>query len=628
MIYAPSMIQTVNAFAGVSGNASQVGGAGSYVLNTGGGLKAQIYGRSLPSKRLGVITKRAPYNASNPFDYKWAGKPITPGMPTPGTRTGFPATLAGVNIPTSDAFLIGLIWIAVAFGAVAAFVALFKGTLETLARTKGIREDRLAYFRSHWMGYLAHALLRTFFVAFAVVMTLAMLQFTIPASTAMLAITATIFALFLLGAVALVSLACYERTRRGKFEMASDEIVFYRSGLVGVTPSWASTLKERRLEVRPLFAFSFPRLRHTNYDETRPTVHLDQTYLKWFGWFSGKYRRTRWWFLAYYIIYIVGRAGFLGAGLLSPLAQVYGLLVFEIFAFAVIIILDPFEGSRNTALAVWMLSISKIITTGLSIALLPAFKLGRILATVVGVVIVVVQGLLVIAVMILVVLSTISTWMSLMRNREELGAELFESVRIKYFEKMEAKAPDTFRVLKPKKSKKGKGKDDEAPGGQPREPQFSVISVQRAPKIEDEDSDDDIVHDLEPLQPGADASGLRSVSRASRANSVSSRRSVNSLPRGLRQQQRVSSGSSKDPDTSTDDPDISIAGRLEETSVSGTPVEHVIRASSRQSLRSLSGRPISPFTPGLNTPSRETLARYAEERRYPTPLTGVPDLKE
>lgn len=626
MIYAPSMVQTVNTFAGVSGNASQVGGAGSYVLNTGGGLVTQIYGRSIFPKHSGVITKRAPYNASNPFDYKWAGKPVTPGMPTPGTWTGFPATLAGVSIPISDAFLIGLIWIAVAFGMVAASVALFKGALETLAWMKRIKEDRLAYFRSHWMGYLAHTLLRTFFVAFAVVMTLAMLQFTIPASTAMLAITATIFALFLLGAVALVSLACYDRTRRGKFEMASDEIIFHRSSFVGIIPSWASTLKERQLEVRPIFAFSFPRLRHITNDTTRPTVHQDQTYLRLFGWFSGKYRQTRWWFLAYYIIYIVGRAGFLGTGLLSPLAQVYGLLVFEIFAFAVIIILNPFEGSRNTALAVWMLSISKIITTGLSIAFLPAFRLDRILATVVGVVIVVIQGLLVIAVMILIVLSTISTWMSLTRNREELGAELLEAIRIKYFEKMEAKASDTFQVPKPKKSKKGKGKDDEATE-KPREPQFSVISVQRAPKIDDEDSDDDIVHDLEPLQHGTDASGLRSVSRASRANSVSSRRSVNSLPRGLRQQ-RTSSGSLKDHDTSTDDPDISIAGRLEDTSASDTPVEHVMRTSSRQSMRSLSGRPNSPFTPGLNTPSRETLARYAEERRYATPRPVIPDLKE
>ncbi|KAK1758413.1 TRP-domain-containing protein [Echria macrotheca] len=687
MMATPSMIHSVNAFAGVSGNASQVGGAGSVVLNTAGGLLTQIYGRSLLEKRVGNVVKRAAYNASNPFDYTWAGSPVTPGMPLPGTWSGFPATLAAVGIPKSDAFLIGLIWVIVVFGVVAFAVAAFKASLEILARLKLIKEDRLAYFRSHWIGYMVHALLRTFFVAFIVVMTLSMLQFTIRASTGMAAVTAVVFLVFLLGAVTLLTIACRARTRHGKFEMGPDRIVFHRSALPGglpiLIPAWSSTLKERQIEVRPLFSISFPKIRHINNDASQPTVHLDQAYLKKYGWFSARYRRTRWWFLSYYIIYLVGRAGFLGAGTLSPFAQVYGLLVFEIFAFAILVILNPFEGARNTALAVWMLSISKIASTGLSIAFLPAFKVDRIVATVIGVIIIVIQGLLVIAVLILIVLSGISSWMSLTRNREELGAEYLEDIRVKYFENMQAKAPDTYQPPKPKRSRKGKEKDEEdgTGGGERKEPYFSVISVQRAPKIEDEDEEegeqhvddeDDIVHDLEgPTAPTAN--GLeagRGATRVSRTNSVSSRRSVSTLPRGIRQHhQHRSSWSSRDfaqqldtslsaaaaTGTTTTDPDSSIAQRIEgpdntttsnqnySRSNAATPVNMMMaddlvrRVNSRQSLRTLSGaggggRPSSPFgivgTPGLNTPSRETLARYADERRgLTTPQPVIPDLE-
>ncbi|KAK3363658.1 hypothetical protein B0T25DRAFT_51580 [Lasiosphaeria hispida] len=643
IIYAPAMVHSIDSFAGVKGNASQVGGAGSVVINNNGGLINQIYGRSILPRTTGAMLRRSEYNASNPYDYTWAGNPVMPGMPTPGTWSGFPATLAGAGIPAADAFLVGFIWIVVAMGVVALSIAVLKGSLEVLARRKWIKEDRLAYFRDHWAGYLGLSVVRAFFMAFFAVMTLSMFQFSMSGPSGMMAVSAVVFIIFLAGATLLVAYACRDRTRYGRFQTNPDEVVFHSSKLFKavpiVIPAWSSTLKEREVQVQPVFTIPLFRIRHVNDDPARKTVHQDQGYIKKYGWLSARYRRTRWWFLAYYIGYLTVRAAFLGGGIKSPLAQVYGLLIFEILAFAAIIILNPFEGARNTAMAVWMLSINKIVTTGLSIAFLPAFNLDRIIATVIGVIIIVIQGLVVVALLILIVLSAISSWMSLSRNREDMGSEALEPIRVRYFNSMEAKAADSYV---PPKSGKGKDKEDGESPQEPPKPYFSVVSVRRAPKIEDED--DDVLYDLEPPQHainGVDPATFRVSSRASRTNSVSSRYSTSSLPRAGRAHN--SSWSSKDfaqMDASPDQTDSGLAQRLSDMnssaghgrddSASSTPVPFTVRpASSRQSLRTLSGtRPISPFSPGLNTPSRETLARHAEERRYPTPKPGVPDLSE
>ncbi|KAK5654427.1 hypothetical protein OQA88_7337 [Cercophora sp. LCS_1] len=645
MIHTASLVRSVNSFAGVRGNASQVGGAGSVVLNTGGGgLFKEIYGRSplaqYPNlvERSESIAKRAPYNASNPSDYTWAGHPVSPGMPLPGTSFGFGGTLAGVGIPTSDAFLVGLVWISVGFGLVVLFVAGLKASLEGLARMKKIKEDRLAYFRENWAGYLGHAALRAFFVAFIAVMTLAMLQFTIRASTGVLAITGIIFTLFLVGGVSFVAMACIARTRHGRLEISPDKVVVHRSRHGILIPIWATTVEEHKLNVRTAFTVSVLRIRHIDDNPKRESVHEDKDYVKKFAWFSARYRRSKWWFLAYYIVYLVGRAGFLGAGVVSPLVQVYGLLIFEILAFALIIILSPFEGARNTSLAVWMLSISKIASTGLSIAFLPEFKLDRIVATVIGVIIIVIQGLVIIALMILVVLSAITSWMSLTRNREELGAKSLEGIRVKYFENMEAKASDTFIEPKPKPDQKGKGKGKEKEGTTASPPRsgFSVMSVRREPKIEDEHSDNDVLYDLESARNGMtgwESSTLRGGHRISRSNSASSYRSVHSLPRGIRSHHSSWSRSSRESTQLSgifDKPDDALAQRLSEIDAAlqqganrnasdSPPPEIPQRNSSRLSVRPNSGR---------NTPSRETLAKHAEERQYATPPpTTIPDIK-
>ncbi len=567
MIYTSAMVQSISPFAGISGNASQVGGAGSTVINNNGGLAGQIYGRSLDlglEERASLLpllardvsdklVKRKMYNASDPYDYPWGGDPLTPGMPFPGTWNGFAGALSLVQIPQADAFLIGLIWLLVALCTLVVSLVAFKWFLEFLARYTWIREDRLALFRTHYVGYTGLAVLRTLFIAFFMVMTLSIFQFAIHGSTGALAIAAVVFILVLFGMGSLVAYACHFQLRFGRFAVVPDSIVFARTKIFKVVPcilpARSSTLKEQELSERSIGTIPFIRIAFIEDKPSRATIHEDDGYIKRFGWLSARYRRTRWWFFAYYLGYQFVRACFLGGGVGNPLAQVYGLFVYEVVAFMITIWLNPFEGRRNTALGVWMLGISKVVTTGLSIAFLPAFNLNRILTTALGIIIIVVQGFVVIALMILVVIGAISSWMSLTRNREDFEPDYLENIRLRYFEHLQLAAPDdpaALKVKKATKAKKRKGKLQKGGGEKaaeeglqrPKEPYFSVNSVVRAPKIEDEDGD--VVTDINaPHQNAPYHSSLavdpnRIINRASRTNSVSSRRSVGSLPKGGR----------------------------------------------------------------------------------------------
>ncbi|KAH8907752.1 TRP-domain-containing protein [Coniochaeta sp. PMI_546] len=636
LIYVPGLVHSVDSFAGITGNASQVGGAGSTVINNGGGLAAQIYGRSVVGDFAGILAKRAAYNESNPYDYNWSGDPVTPGMPLPGTWTGFPGTLSGIDMPAPDAFLVSLIWTLVAVGLVMLAVTAFKFSLEGLARVKWIAEDRLSLFRSRWTQYLAGAVGRTFFIAFFAIMTLALYQFNVKAPAGALAVAAVVFVLFLVGMAGMVVYACRTRLRGGRMEVRRDGIHFRQAKLFDKVPFSVpvlrSTLEERGLEVPATSGLPWIQIRHLDDDPSRATVHQDEKYMARFGWLSARYRRTRWWYFAYYLGYQFFRACFVGAAVNSPLAQVYGLLIYEIVAFVIVAILNPFEGARNTALGVWMLGITKIVTTGLSIAFLPELGLDRIIATVIGVVIIVIQGFLAIGVLILIVLGAISTWMSLTRNREECGVEILEGTRVRYFEHLEAKAPDVWR---PQPSKKGKEKEAADVSQEPKEPYFKVQEVRRAPKIEDEDGD--VVGDMEP-RPNSSlkldaAAHPRSGSRQSRPGSGNSFYSVNSLPRGARAHR--ASWSSKDFaqwEASMERPDSSLAQRLsagtpaldDGNNTTSTPLIATAANSRRNSLVSTptglgSSRPGSPLSPlHIATPSRERLRKHAEERRFLT----------
>ncbi|KAJ0386972.1 hypothetical protein COL922a_003286 [Colletotrichum nupharicola] len=550
MIYSKQMVDSIDGFAGVTGNASQVGGAGSTVINTGGGIVQQIYGRSLDSLSdtpievapLPQIAKLAvrELNTSNPYEYYWSGSPVAPGMPTPGKWIGFAGDLSALGIPAADAFTIGLVWWLVAIGLVAVSITVLKFSLDGMARFKLMNEDRFLYFRNHLGGYLAAGVLRTLLVAFFSLMTLALFQFNIRAPAGPTAIAAIFFLILLVGVGGIAAYACFFRLRLGKYEMGPDTIVFEQGRLFSSVPAVAATrasnLAEKETTAKRYGSMPFFKIRYVDDDPNRTTVHKDEAYIKRFGWLAARYRRTRWWFFACWLGYQFIRACFVGGGARNPLAQVFGLFIWEIIAFLVFIKLNPFEGQRNNSLAIWMLGIAKVATAGFSIAFLPAFAIGRILSTVFGIIIIVVQGFLVVAVLVLIVLGCISSWMSLNRNREQFPEKL-DGLRIRYYEHMAAKADDLPPPPKPDPS--------QLPPREPPQPYFNVTSVRRARKIEDEHEAGEMEDVIRPVNASVVQFAPGTKTR-NRANSASSRYSVNSLPRRARANSHRASWSSAD----------------------------------------------------------------------------------
>ena len=537
----PSMVKAMKPFTGIRGNTSQAGEAGSVTLNNGGGLAQQIYGRSLLRALSSGITRlmrRSDQTPSNLYDYKWAGHPVTPGLPMPGTWPGFGGTLSLLKIPAADAFIIGFIWLCATLLLLAIFVLFAKLVLDWGVKYKWLRDDGFDYFRSHVWGYLGAIMGRALFVYFFSTMTLVMYQLSTDGATGPTAIAAVVFILFFCGLSGVIAYACYVRLREGKFAIKKDTLRL-ESGTIFkyipfITVHRESTAGEKETLRKPLVfgSIRFFRIEHTPNGPDQLSVHQDEWYIKRYGWLSARYRRSRWWFFAYYLGYQFVRAVFLGAGSRTPMAQIYGLLVFDVLAFYAIIKMKPFEGARNTAVAVWLLSLSKIVTTGVSIAFLPAWNLDRILATVIAFIIIVSQGFLAIAVVILMILGMISSWMSVTRNREEFPEMLYET-RTNYFEHIAQRAGDMPRKpkeKKPKKPKKPKKREAPAP---PPEPSFNVREVRRVSKIEDEDADR-LAEIMSLANEAGPSTGGNPRNRHSRANSASSRYSTSSLPRAAR----------------------------------------------------------------------------------------------
>ncbi|KAI1452594.1 TRP-domain-containing protein [Annulohypoxylon moriforme] len=553
LVPSSNVVRSLNPFVGVSGNTSQVGGAGSTVINNQGGLTQQIYGRSLISNiateifnRLApetahsignTLAKREPYDPNNPYDYNWNGGPVQPGMPLPGDWTGFAGELSELGIPGPNAFMVGLIWLLVALGLVAVFLAAFKYSLEGLAKMRWVKQDRLEYFRLHWTGYLCLAILRMLFVAFSSITTLAMFQFAIHGSAGPTAIAAIVFIIFILGIGGLALYAVHLRLRFGTFSTDPDRILLRMRKIFGILPCVLpvrlSQLKEEELGEKPVGSLPFIRWHFVDNDPNRKNAHQDEGYIKRFGWLSARYRLSRWWFFSFWLLYQFVRACFLGGGVGNPLAQVFGLFIVDILALVAIAALNPYEGQRNTALAVWLLGLTRVATTGLSIAFLPDFNLNRIIVTVIGVVIIVIQGLLTIAVMVLIIIGGISSWMSLSRNREYFSSEMLEGVRIRYFEHIAQSATDQPLPKPQSKSSETDPKPNASDGFPEKEPYFTVTSVRRAPKIEDED--DDYLAEINQFHVANSATPIPNPMRkASRSASISSRHSMSNLPRGAR----------------------------------------------------------------------------------------------
>ncbi|KAH7418102.1 hypothetical protein BKA64DRAFT_188354 [Cadophora sp. MPI-SDFR-AT-0126] len=518
MISTPSLISSINSFTGVSGNSSQVGGAGSTVLNNNGGLQQQIYGRSIFQRSLEIaqkgeqlashLYKRAAGNSTQSAKlYEWAGLPVSPGLPTPGDWTGFAGSLSHVDVPAADAFMVGFLWLLILIAILIGATIAFKWLLEGLSAINMMKKDRFVIFREHWIGFIGLIVLRTLFIAFFMMTTLALYQFSYGGKAGPIAIAVIVFLIFFVGGFGVCYYACFYRVRFGKYESSPDRIHFRRKKVLKFIP-WYSTARESSLDeedkTKTAGSVSFFQIKFVDNDQEQQSVHQNTNFTKRFGWLSARYRRTRWWFFSFWVIYQFIRACFVGGARNNPTAQVIGLFIWEIIAFIAVICIKPFEGRRNTVLAVWMLGFSKVATAGLSIGFLPKLNLARIPTTIIGIIIIVIQGFLVIGVLILIVLGAISSYMSVMRNREEFRPHGMADIRLKYFGHLEDKEKDVPPPPPP------------APE-EPKEPYFTVKDVRRAPKIEDEDVD--FVPDMTDFNPAASQHSLAGP-RGSRANSM------------------------------------------------------------------------------------------------------------
>lgn len=625
MVDSKSVTHTLNSFTGVSGNGTQVGGAGSTTLNNNGGLQQQIYGRALSdladsiSKRseelANVIYKRATAGTNataDPRMFAWAGIPVAPGLISPGNWSNFAGELTGVNIPAADAFMTGFLWLLILIVILVGATVAFKWALEGLAAAKWIKNDRLAIFRSHWLSFIGLIVLRTMFIAFFMMMTLTLFQFSYGGKAGPIAIAVIVFLIFFVGILGIAFYACFYRVKFGHYQASPERIHFKQKKIMKFIP-WVTTVRESNLEegdqTKTAGSMSFFKMDFVGEDaEGQNNVHENADYTKRFGWLSARYRRTRWWFFAFWVVYQFVRACFVGGARASPTAQVIGLLIWEVIAFIAIVKINPFEGARNTALAVWMLGISKVATAGLSIAFLPQLNVARIPTTVIGIIIIIIQGFLVIGLLILILLGAISSYMSLTRNSETFKPHRLENIRMKYFDHLEKKATDLPPPLPPVPE-------------EPKEPYFSVNTVRRAPKIEDEDVDfvPDMtdIHSPGPIT-GPTASQLsfpNTVNRQSRANSLAhSMRSVNSgygnVPFGARVHR--ASWSSRDFQNWQDE-----SGVIQEDSPTGTPSRRVSGHNSMNN--SVSRTPLvrpSPSHSSLrpSTPTRAAQEQHSHER--------------
>ncbi len=546
MIFSSPMQNSINQFLGANrGNISMVGAAASGVANNnlGGGYQiSQIYKRAaaIPFQTFeGIgqmlrprsfehnLARRELLNSSNGFS--WYGKPVRPGLPLPGNFSGFAGTVAQEDIPASNAFITAFLWFLVLLLCIATGVSMTKWVVEGLYRLRVMKSPRLAYFRAHWLNFVLAILLRTVFISFFMFMFLTMFQFTLGGSAGVLAIAAIVFVLFLVGMTGAAAYALYYRLRSGKYASEADRLNVERKKILGVIP-WYGVMRESTFKEKDetrAFTGSLPwwRIHFVSSAPDGPSIHEDEEYTRRFGWLASRFRRSKWWFFALWLVYEFLRACFYGGAAGHALTQVFGLLVVEFIAFVAIIFLKPFEGTRLNLLMVYVLGFSKVATVALSSAFDTRFNLARIPTTIIGIVIIVIQGLLTILLMIAIVLGAISSYMSLTRNRNEFKPKKWAGLRTRYFAHIDQTSSDQAVSL-PRS-----GSPPPMPT-EPTEPYFKVGSVRRQPKIEDDEHEDDL-EDFAQSKTSL-SQGVMASRQQSRAHSIRSQASVSNLPYGAR----------------------------------------------------------------------------------------------
>lgn len=491
MIYNTNMQNSINSFIGNNkGNTVSVGAAASGASSPtlGGGYDiTKIYKRHQLRKMIErSLSARATSDdqAGNGF----YGHAVGEGSPLPGNYSGFAGTLAEENIPASNAFTTGLIWFVILLVILVGAVVLLKWTIEGLIRVKWLNKDRFKLFRAHWLTFVAATALRVCYLAFFMIMFLTIFQLTYDSSSGVKGLAGAMFAIFILGVPATAIYAFIYKRRRDRL---SDHAQAAPSETRG-PESQAVAADQATAVGNEKFSFKhFWQRRTASATRVAPrpavathNIHDDNDFTIRFGWLTARFRRTRWWFFAFWLFYEFLRAVFYGGASTYALAQVFALLVVEILAFAFIVWARPFEGQRLNVLVVYCLGFSKIVTVALSATFDVRFNLGRIITTAIGIVIIVVQGILTIITLIAIIVGAISSYMSVSRNREDFRPRKLAGIRERYFDHLDRRANDLPREPKPKKVKTPKPAPEEE-----KEPYFAVTTMRRMNKIEDDDTE-------------------------------------------------------------------------------------------------------------------------------------------
>ncbi|KAF2458372.1 hypothetical protein BDY21DRAFT_420989 [Lineolata rhizophorae] len=532
MIYSEGMQNSINDFIGANkGNTSAVGaaGVGEANPNLGGGYDiSQIYKRR-PLKLHMLKRKLAPRDAVNGLEgmqmmkrdlanssdgFTYYGQPVKPGLPLPGNYSGFAGTLGQEKIPASNAFLTGFLWLLILLLLIVACVILAKWVLEGLIKLKAVRQDRLTYFRSHWLRYTSATALRILFIAFFMMMFLTLFQFTYDGGQGVIAIAAIVFLIFFLGMFGVAGYALYYRLRIGRWVSKPDRLNLERRKVLKVVPWFAFHRESAATEadLQRVYAGSVPfwRIEHLPA-ETEKSVHEDEDYTSKFGWLASRFRRSRWWFFGAWLVYEFVRACFYAGASGHPMTQVFGLLVVEFIAFVAIVAARPFEGQRLNALVVYALGFSKVATVALSAAFDIRFNLARIPTTAIGVVIIVIQGILTILLLVAIAVGAVTSYWSLARNRDAIRPRKWNPWRERFFAHVDRAAADPPRAQREafraeERERRRRERANKNGGGssigtgdekgilasarpRPEGPYFSVNSVRRVAKIEDEDEE-------------------------------------------------------------------------------------------------------------------------------------------
>lgn len=546
IIYSEKMQNSINKFIGSNtGNISMVGAApnGVNANNLGGGYQiSQIYKRATllpfepyegtgatfrPTELEHVLQRR---QSTNTTGYWWYGSPVKPGLPLPGNFSGFAGTLAEMNIPASNAFLTGLLWFLIFIACLIGAMFLLKWGIETLAAFHLVKTDRLTFFRKHWLWFTGAAVLRSCYVAFFMMMLLTMFQFTFGGATGVKAIAAVVFVIFLVGMLSACGYALWYRTKSERLpESPTQDAENNDDAEKSMHSAWYKFGGKRSHGDNNADGTARPQTWLQKHglasNSGRLHVHDDEKYTTRFGWLSGRFRRSKWWFFSFWLIYELVRAAFYGGAAGHALTQVFGLLVWETLALVAIVLMRPFESNRLNLLMVYLLGFSKVATVALSSAFDSRFGLARIMTTAIGIVIIVIQGILTICLMIAILLGAISSYMSITRYRETIKPRSWLKPRTRYFAHIDHKDTD-----RPKPPPPPPPPEPETP----KEPYFAVSTVRRQPKIEDEDVDHETQadHTARPsMDPGYERNNQ---SHASRAQSMRSRTSVSNLPYGAR----------------------------------------------------------------------------------------------